>query len=147
MENQSAAKTILDQIEQDHQNQFNLAVGAALKRGFGRWFDDVWEDARAAGALPKPFISSMFVFVTTVLTKKFVNGLPDTMPLEEKEQAIMEANKVLKTYLDQIEASAIKELYQPKPATTHAEPVTPEGNGGSVKKSKLILPKKRKFIQ
>lgn len=144
MDQPSAAKTILNELEEGHQQQFGIAVAAALKRGFGRWFDDVWDDARAAGALPKPFISSMFVFVTTVLTKKFVNGLPDTMPLADKEAAIMEANALLKTYLDQIEASAIKELYAPKPATTHADPVT---SGGNTKKSKLILPKKRKFIQ
>lgn len=142
MDHPNTAKTILDEIEQGHQDQFQIAVQAALQRGFGRWFDDVWEDARAAGGLPKPFISSMFVFITTVLTKKFVNGLPDSMPLEEKEAAIMEANVLLKTYLDQIEASAIRELHKPKPATP-PQPVTPEGN----KKSKLILPKKRKFIQ
>lgn len=143
METPSAAKTILDQIEAEHEQQFSIAVGAALKRGFGRWFDDVWEDARAAGSLPRPFITSMFVFVTTVLTKKFVNGLPETLSLEEKEVQISEAARLLKTYIDQIEAAAIKELYQPKPPTVHADPVTSESNE---KKSSLILPKKPKII-
>lgn len=146
VETPSAAKTILDQIEAEHEQQFSIAVGAALKRGFGRWFDDVWQDAKANGSLPRPFITSMFVFVTTVLTKKFVGGLPEMMPLEEKEVQISEAARLLKTYIDQIEAAAIKELYQPKREDERATPVAqrvdqPKGN------SKLIVPKKKRIIQ
>lgn len=122
-------------IHEEHENQFNIAVNAAFQRGFGRWFDDTWTSAKAHGARANPFISSMFVFITTILTKKFVAGLPDTLSPAEKEAQIMEATKLLKGYLDQIEASAIKELHAPKPTP----PVTPEGN----KKQTIILPKKK----
>lgn len=147
METPSAAKTILDQIEAEHEQQFTIAVQAAFKRGFGRWFDDVWQDAKANGSLPRPFITSMFVFVTTVLTKKFVGGLPEMMPLEEKEKQISEAARLLKTYIDQIEVAAIRELYQPKPPTVHAEPIASAEGVTAKGNSKLIVPKKKRIIQ
>lgn len=136
MENQTPS--IQEQIEalrDEHTEQFNIAINAAFQRGFGRWFDDTWTSARAAGAKPNAFISAMFVFLTTMLTKKFVAGFHPDMPMEDREQAIMGATRLLKTYLDQIEASAIKELYMPKPEST-PEPVTPKG------KQTIILPKK-----
>lgn len=136
----SAAKTILDNIQAEHEDQFNIAVNAAFQRGFGRWFDDTWTSARAAGARPNPFISSMFVFITTMLMKKFVAGMGDA-PLEMKEQGITEAVKLLKGYLDQIEASAVKDIHTPKPVT---DPNTSGGNEPAPKQS-IILPKKKRF--
>lgn len=130
-------------IHDEHEEQFNIAVNAAFQRGFGRWFDDTWFAARSAGALPNPFISSMFVFITTILTKKFIAGLPATLSVADKEQAIMQASGFLKGYLDQIEAAAIKELHNPKPSPTEEAPLT--SGGKPAPKQSIILPKKRKF--
>lgn len=127
----------IDDIRDGHQEQFDIAVNAAFQRGFGRWFDDTWTSARAAGAKPNPFISSMFVFLTTILMKKFVAGLPAELLLPEKEQAISEAVVLLKGYIDQIEAAGIKELYAPPPTL----PVTPKGN--EKPQQTIIQPKKR----
>lgn len=123
-------------IQKEHEDQFDIATAAAIQRGFGRWFDDTWNSAKANGALPNPFISSMFVFMTTVLLKKFVGGFHPNMPVDHKEQAIADAKQMMIGYLDQIEAAALKELHNPKPAPE----VTPKG------KQTIILPKK-KFVQ
>ena len=142
----------LKSIHDQHEEQFNIAINAALQRGFGRWFDDTWMSAKANGALPNPFLSSMFVFITTILLKKFVGGLPATLPLEEKERLIMEAKELFRGYLDQIEGAAVQDVYAPKPATTHAEPRCPEclaplpckeHDVTSKGKQTIILPKKK----
>lgn len=130
---------ILDAIKaqaKTHEDQFDIATQAAIQRGFSRWFDDTWSSARANGALPNPFISSIFVFITTVLVKKFIGGFHKDMPMDHKEQAIADAARMLHGYIDQIEASALKDIHNPQPA-----PVTPKGN-----KQTIILPNK-KFVQ
>lgn len=99
----------------EHEEQFNIATNAALQRGFGRWFDDTWLSARANGARSNAFISSMFVFISTILMKKFVAGFDATIPLDQREANISTAVQMMKGYLDQIEAAAIKDLYAPKP--------------------------------
>lgn len=125
-------KEQLESIHDEHQKQFDISVNAALQRGFGRWFDDTWLSARAQGAHPNPFISSMFVFITGVLMRKFVGGFHPDMPMDHKEQAVMDAVKMLKGYLDQIEAAGIKGLHNPQP---EAPPEPP--------KQTIILPKKK----
>lgn len=127
--------------QQSHQDQFDIATAAALQRGFGRWFDDTWNSAKANGALPNPFISSMFVFIVTVLLKKFIGGLHPDMPIEHKEMAIADAKRMMIGYLDQIEAAAIKDIHSPHPPESSSKigqsTVTPKG------KQTIILPKKR----
>ncbi len=128
-----------------HQDQFDIATESAINRGFQRWFDDTWTSAKAKGALPNPFISSMFVFFVTVLVKKFLKGLPEGMPVEYKEMAIADAKQMMIGYLDQIEASAIKDIHSPHPPESSSEigasTITPKG------KQTLILPEKKRFRQ
>jgi hypothetical protein len=125
--------------QEHHQDQFDIATQAAIQRGFGRWFDDTWNSAKANGALPNPFISSIFVFTTTVLLKKFLNGLSKDMPPDHKEQAIADAKRMMVGYLDQIEAAAIKDIYSPHPPESEST-ITPKGN-----KQTLIMPRKKRF--
>jgi 3-oxoacyl-ACP reductase-like protein len=122
----------LDSISAEHADQFDKSVSAAMKRGFMRWFDDTWLAARGDGVRANPFISSMFVFITTMLTKKFVAGLPNTLSAADRERAVVEAMGVLHNYLDQIEVAAIKDVHNPKPTPT------PQPS-----KQTIILPKKR----
>lgn len=134
----SMAEQIRSQAKH-HEDQFDIASEAAISRGFQRWFDDTWLSARANGAMPNAFISSMFVFFTTVLTKKFMYGLHPDMPIEHKEMALADAKRMMAGYLDQIEAAAIKELHNPHPPESESTiaPVTPKG------KQTIILPKKK----
>jgi hypothetical protein len=126
----------LEAEQKVHQDQFDIATAAALQRGFGRWFDDTWNSAKANGALPNAFISSIFVFITTVLLKKFVGGFHPDMPADHKEQAIAEAKQMMIGYLDQIEAAAIKDIHRPHPPESEST-IAPKP------KQTIILPKKR----
>lgn len=125
-------KEKIEELQKEHQDQFDIATSAAIQRGFSRWFDDTWSSARANGAQPNPFISSIFVFITTVLLKKFVGGFHPDMPNDHKEQAIADAKQMMIGYLDQIEAAAIKDIYAPKPEPKPEPP-----------KQTIIMPKKR----
>ena len=140
MENPKAP-SMADRIkaqQQEHQDQFDIATSAAIQRGFSRWFDDTWMSAKANGALPNPFISSIFVFITTVLMKKFVGGFASDMPLDHKERAIADAKQMMIGYLDQIEAAAVKDMYAPKVSDdSRVAPATKR------EKQTIILPNKR----
>ncbi len=124
--------------QQEHQDQFDIAVNAAITNGIGDLFDASWKMARGNGALPNPWITSMFVLVTSMLLKKFTANFGPDMPDDHKVQAISEAKQIMIGYLDQMEAAAIKEVYNPLPLESEST-ITSKG------KSKIILPKKRKF--
>jgi hypothetical protein len=140
-------KSMYEQIKEQqehHQDQFDITVQAAIDAGIGPMFDAAWRTARARGAIPNPWISSMFVLVTGMLMKKFTAGFHPDMPADHREQAISDAKKLMMGYLDQIEASAIKEIYTPHPPESSSEigasTITPKG-----KKSRIIMPAKKKF--
>lgn len=146
---QTMAEFIQKQQEA-HQDQFDMAVNAGIKCGIGPLFDAMWKEARSHGALPNPWISSMFVFVTGMLLKKFTAGFHPDMPDDHKVQAISDAKQMMVGYLDQMEAAAIKDVYAPKepqprcpkcfgPLPCPEHTVTSEG------KSKIIMPEKKRF--
>lgn len=140
MSNPTSMHDKIKEIQEEHQDQFDIATQAAIQRGFSRWFDDTWMSAKANGALPNPFISSIFVFVTTVLLKKFVNSFSKDMPIEHKEMAIADAKRMMIGYLDQIEAAAIKDIHSPhKPESESEIGVTSKG------KQTIIMPEKKRF--
>lgn len=127
-------------IKQEHEEQFAIAIGAAElndnKRvpphpSFTQWLDHTWSLAGTRGAHFYPFISSMFIFFTTGLIKKFLT----TVPLEKKADTLATAVALFHTYLDQVRMAAEMDInhvvakeagLNPKPIDP--DPVTPKGN-------------------